>query len=130
MCDATHVAEELTRRYRLDRPALPASAISDAGHMSCVGNDLGHGQVFSRHIEAHGRPGDCLVAITTSGSSNHVLRTVHAAKALGMQVIALTGRRSPELEALSDVCMHSGRLMCRSRSGTAYQGAASADRTG
>ena len=103
MCDAMHFAEELTGRYRLDRPALPALAISDASHMSCVGNDLGYEQVFSRYLEAHGRPGDCLLAITTSGTSKNVIRAVHAAKALNMKVIALTGKRNPELEALSDV---------------------------
>ena len=103
MCDAMHFAEELTGRYRLDRAALPASAISDASHMSCVGNDLGYEQVFSRYIEAHGRAGDCLLAITTSGTSKNVIRAVNAAKALDMKVIALTGRRNPELEALSDV---------------------------
>ena len=103
MCDAMHFAEELTGRYRLDRAALPASAISDASHMSCVGNDLGYEQVFSRYIEAHGRAGDCLLAITTSGTSKNVIRAVNAAKALDMKVIALTGRRNPELQALSDV---------------------------
>ena len=103
MCDSMHFAEELTGRYRLDRPALPAIAISDASHMSCVGNDLGYEQVFSRYIEAHGRPGDCLLAITTSGTSKNVIRAVTAAKALNMHVIALTGKRNPELEALSDV---------------------------
>ncbi|EKD97610.1 MAG: hypothetical protein ACD_23C00835G0003 [uncultured bacterium] len=103
MCDAMHFAEELTGRYRMDRPALPASAISDASHMSCVGNDLGYERVFSRYIEAHGRAGDCLLAITTSGTSKNVIRAVNAAKALDMRVIALTGRRNPELEALSDV---------------------------
>ena len=103
MCDAMHFAEELTGRYRLDRPALAASAISDASHMSCVGNDLGYEQVFSRYIEAHGRAGDCLLAITTSGTSKNIIRAVHAAKALDMKVIALTGRRNPELEALCDV---------------------------
>ena len=69
MCDAMHFAEELTGRYRLDRAALAATAISDPGHMSCVGNDLGFEHVFARYIEAHGRPGDCLVALSTSGTS-------------------------------------------------------------
>jgi len=95
LCDAMHFAEELTGRYHLDRPALPASAISDAGHMSCVGNDLGYEQVFSRYIEAHGRPGDCLLTITTSGTSKNVIRAVNAAKAQNMQVIALTGGAVP-----------------------------------
>lgn len=106
MCDAMHFAEELTGRYRLDRPALPATAISDASHMSCVGNDLGYEHVFSRYIEAHGRTTDCLLAITTSGTSKNVIRAVHAARALDMKVIALTGRLSPELEALSDVYLY------------------------
>lgn len=115
MCDAMHFAEELTGRYRLDRPALPATAISDASHMSCVGNDLGYEQVFSRYIEAHGREGDCLLAITTSGTSKNVIRAVEAAKALNMKVIALTGKRNPELEALSDVyvCTPGGQFADR-----------------
>lgn len=115
MCDAMHFAEELTGRYRMDRPALPASAISDASHMSCVGNDLGYEQVFSRYIEAHGRSADCLLAITTSGTSKNVIRAVHAAKALNMKVIALTGRRNLELEALSDVyvCTPGGQFADR-----------------
>ena len=115
MCDAMHFAEELTGRYRLDRPALPATAISDASHMSCVGNDLGYEQIFSRYLEAHGRTGDCLLAITTSGTSKNVIRAVHAAKGLGMQVIVLTGRRNPELELLSDVyvCTPGGQFADR-----------------
>jgi len=115
MCDAMHFAEELTGRYRLDRAALPALAISDASHMSCVGNDLGYEQVFSRYIEAHGRSGDCLLAITTSGTSKNVVRAVKAAKALNMKVISLTGRRNPELEALSDVyvCTPGGKFADR-----------------
>ncbi len=115
MCDAMHFAEELTGRYRLDRPALAALAISDSSHISCVGNDLGYEQVFSRYIEAHGRPGDCLLAITTSGTSKNVIRAVKAAKALNMKVISLTGRRNPELEALSDVyvCTPGGKYADR-----------------
>ncbi|MES2951571.1 MAG: SIS domain-containing protein [Pseudomonadota bacterium] len=103
MCDAMHFAEELTGRYRDDRAALPATAISDAGHLTCVGNDLGYEQVFSRYIEAHGRPGDCLVALSTSGTSKNIVRAAQAAQALGMQVIVLSGRPSPVLEALSSV---------------------------
>jgi D-sedoheptulose 7-phosphate isomerase len=103
MCDAMHFAEELTGRYRHDRAALAATAISDPGHMSCVGNDLGYEQVFSRYIEAHGRAGDCLLVLSTSGTSKNVLRAARAAKALGLSVIALSGKPSPELEALSTV---------------------------
>lgn len=82
MCDAMHFAEELTGRYRSDRAALGATAISDPGHLTCVGNDLGYEQVFSRYLEAHGRAGDCLVALSTSGSSRNILRAAEAARSL------------------------------------------------
>lgn len=103
MCDAMHFAEELTGRYRKDRKALGATAISDAGHLTCVGNDHGYEQVFARYIEGHGRPGDCLVALSTSGTSKNVIKAAEAAKALGMKVIILSGKRSEKLEPLSDV---------------------------
>lgn len=115
MCDAMHFAEELTGRYRRDRAALGAAAISDASHLSCVGNDLGYEQVFSRYLEAHGRPGDCLVALSTSGTSRNILSAAATAKALDMGVIVLAGRRSPALEALSDVflCTPGGQFADR-----------------
>lgn len=103
MCDAMHFAEELTGRYRKDRAALGATAISDAGHLTCVGNDHGYDNVFSRYIEGHGREGDCLVALSTSGTSKNIIRAAEAAKARGMKVIILSGRRSEKLEPLSDV---------------------------
>ena len=103
MCDAMHFAEELTGRYRRDRAALGAAAISDASHMSCVGNDYGYEHVFSRYLEAHGRTGDCLVALSTSGTSKNIIRAARTAKALGVRVIILSGKPSPELESLADV---------------------------
>ena len=103
MCDAMHFAEELTGRYRKDRAALGATAISDAGHLTCVGNDHGYDNVFSRYIEGHGRAGDCLVALSTSGTSKNIIRAAEVAKTLGMKVIILSGRRSDTLEPLSDV---------------------------
>ena len=105
MCDAMHFAEELTGRYRKDRRALPATAISDPGHMSCVGNDMGYDEVFSRYIEAHGHRGDCLLALSTSGTSRNIIRAVEAAKVAGMQVIVLTGKPGSILEAHADVCI-------------------------
>jgi D-sedoheptulose 7-phosphate isomerase len=111
MCDAMHFAEELTGRYRRDRAALAAVAISDAGYLSCVGNDLGYEQVFSRYLEAHGRPGDCLVALSTSGSSKNVLRAAEMAQSMGMHVIGLTGRRD---SALARLCaIHIGTPACQ-----------------
>ena len=115
MCDAMHFAEELTGRYRLGRGALAATAISDAGHLTCVGNDLGYEQVFSRYIEAHGRQGECLVALGARGTSKNIVRAAVVAKSLGMHVITLSGRESAALAALSDVyvCTPGGRFADR-----------------
>lgn len=115
MCDAMHFAEELTGRYRMDRPALAAAAISDPGHMSCVGNDYGYEHVFSRYMEAHGRAGDCLLALSTSGTSKNIIHAARSAKALGLGVIVLAGRRSAELEELSDIyiCTPAGKFADR-----------------
>ena len=115
MCDAMHFAEELTGRYRLDRAALGATAISDAGHLTCVGNDHGYEQVFSRYIEGHGRAGDCLLALSTSGTSKNIIRAAQAAQAQGMSVIILSGKRSEVLEPLSSVyiCTPGGKFADR-----------------
>ena len=105
MCDAMHFAEELTGRFRDDRAGYAAIAISDAGHLSCVANDYGYEQVFARYVSAHGRRGDVLLAISTSGGSANVLAAVEAAKALGMQVIGLTGRSGTPLAVRSDIAI-------------------------
>lgn len=103
MCDAMHFAEELTGRYRLDRPAFPAIAISDASHIACVGNDYGYEYIFSRYLEAHGRPGDVLLAISTSGSSKNVLEAAKTARARHLKIVGLTGKIQCPLADLSDV---------------------------
>ncbi|MFT3885024.1 MAG: D-sedoheptulose 7-phosphate isomerase [Flavobacteriales bacterium] len=103
MCDAMHFAEELTGRFRDDRPPIAAMAISDPSHLTCVGNDHGFEQVFARFVQAHGRKGDVLVAITTSGNSPNVLRAAEAARAQGMHVIGLTGKDGGRLAPLCSV---------------------------
>ena len=103
MCDAMHFAEELSGRYRLNRAALAAVAISDAGYISCVGNDYGYEYIFSRYLEAHARSGDVLVAISTSGKSKNVLMAVEAAKKLGVKVIGLMGRGDTPLGEAADI---------------------------
>ena len=100
MCDAMHFAEELTGRYRADRLALPAIAISDPSHLTCVGNDHGYEFVFSRFVEAMGQPGDVLLAISTSGNSPNVVRAAQAAKDGGMMVVGLTGKDGGALAPL------------------------------
>ncbi|MBO2926269.1 MULTISPECIES: D-sedoheptulose 7-phosphate isomerase [Pseudomonadaceae] len=105
MCDAMHFAEELTGRYRKNRPGIAAISISDASHISCVANDFGYDHIFSRYIESHGREGDVLLAFSTSGRSPNVIKAAETAKALGVKVIALTGKPGSQLEALADVCV-------------------------
>ncbi len=105
MCDAMHFAEELTGRYRDDRPGYAATAIADASHLSCVGNDYGYEQVFARYVQAHGRAGDVLVAITTSGTSKNVVAAARKARELGVRVIALTGRAGTPICDLADIAI-------------------------
>lgn len=103
LCDAMHFAEELTGRYRENRPAIPAIAISDASHMACVGNDYGYDFVFSRYLEALGNKGDVLLAISTSGNSKNVLKAIETAHAKGMKVVGLTGKNGGAMANLCDV---------------------------
>lgn len=103
MCDAMHLAEELSGRFRAHRPALPALAISDPSYMSCVINDYGAEAVFSRYVEGLGCSGDVLVAISTSGSSKNIINAAKVAKEKGMKIIGLTGKTGGELASLCDV---------------------------
>lgn len=102
-CDSMHFAEELTGRYRNDRRALPALAISDSSHITCVGNDYGYDYIFSRFIEAHGKAGDVLLGISTSGNSKNVIHAMEKAKSLGMYVIALTGKDGGKIKDICDL---------------------------
>ncbi|MCS6834151.1 MAG: D-sedoheptulose 7-phosphate isomerase, partial [Flammeovirgaceae bacterium] len=102
-CDAMHFAEELTGRYRENRPPLPAIAISDPSHLSCVANDYGYPYVFSRFVEGLGREGDVLLGISTSGNSTNVLHAIEAARAKKMKVVLLTGKDGGKMANLADV---------------------------
>ncbi len=115
MCDAMHLAEELSGRYRKDRPALGALSMSDGAHLTCVANDFGFDYVFSRFVEAHGRPGDVLVGISTSGKSPNVIKAAEAARKIGMTVITLTGKPATALGQLAtvDICTPGGRFADR-----------------
>jgi len=103
MCDAMHFAEELSGRYRHDRPAIAAVSISDPSHITCVGNDYGFEFIFSRYLESVGKPGDVLLAISTSGNSSNVLRAVETARRRNIHVVALTGKSGGKLAELADV---------------------------
>jgi D-sedoheptulose 7-phosphate isomerase len=102
-CDAMHFAEELTGRYRENRPAYGAIAISDPSHLSCVSNDYGYEYVFSRYLEAVGRKGDVFLGISTSGNSKNIITAVEVAKQKGIKTIVLTGKDGGKLAGLADV---------------------------
>ncbi len=102
MCDAMHFAEELSGRFRENRPPLPAIAISDSSYLTCVGNDYGFDSVFSRFIEAFGKKNDIILAISTSGNSKNILKAIQSAKDKNMIVIGLTGKDGGQMANLCD----------------------------
>ncbi len=92
-CQAQHFAAELVGRYRAPRPGLPALALAaDGALMSCLGNDFSFADVFARQVETMGQPGDALVALSTSGNSENVLRALKSARQSGVVSIALLGK--------------------------------------
>lgn len=103
MSDAIHFAEELSGKFRQERPPLPAIAISDPGYLSCVANDYGYDQVFARFCEAHLSQQDVLLAISTSGNSNNVLAAIATAKQKGAKVVGLSGQQGGAMANLCDV---------------------------
>ena len=103
MCDAMHFAEELTGRYRDNRPSYAAIAICDPSHLTCVGNDYGFDYVFSRFIEGTGFKNDIFLGISTSGNSKNIIEACKVCKAKGMQSICLLGKDGGKLKDLCDL---------------------------
>lgn len=103
LCDAMHFAEELTGVFRAERRALPAIALADPGHLTCIANDLGYDGVFARSVQALGRPGDILAVLTTSGNSANIVKAVATAKEHGLQTIAFLGKEGGKLKGSADL---------------------------
>ncbi|MBK9385967.1 MAG: SIS domain-containing protein [Planctomycetes bacterium] len=103
MCDAMHFAEEWTGRFRKDRSALPAMAFSDPSQLTCIANDFGYDEVFARLVDAYGKSGDLLVAISTSGNSPNVRKAVEMAQRKGITTVGLLGKGGGELRSLVDI---------------------------
>lgn len=103
MSDAMHFAEELSGRFRRQRAALAALAFSDPATLSCIANDFGYEEVFSRQVEAHGRAGDLLVTLSTSGESANLVAAARVARELGLRTVALLGRSGGKLASEVDV---------------------------
>lgn len=104
--DSQHVATELGVRFLRDRKPIPAIALTvDTSVLTAAANDLGFEQVFARQVEALGRPGDVLLAISTSGTSRNVVRAVEKAREIGLVTVALTGEAGGDLADLADHCL-------------------------
>ncbi len=103
LCDAAHFAEELTGYFRKPRAALPAIALNDAGHITCTANDTSFDQVFSRGVEALGKPGDIFVGLTTSGNSPNIVRAVETAQKRGLTTVTFLGKNGGKLKGVADL---------------------------
>ncbi len=103
LCDAAHFAEEMTGLFRSPRRALPVIALSEPGHLTCVGNDLGFDQVFARGVEAYGKQSDIFVGLTTSGNSPNIVKAFEAASRLGLYTIAFLGKGGGKLSGFADL---------------------------
>jgi D-sedoheptulose 7-phosphate isomerase len=104
-CDAMHFAEEFTGRYRKDRRPLGALALGDPSHVTCVSNDYGFAEIFSRQLEGLARPGDALVGLSTSGNSENVIRAFLKAREIGVKTVALLGRDGGKMRDLADLAI-------------------------
>ncbi|MFQ5441412.1 MAG: SIS domain-containing protein [Thermodesulfobacteriota bacterium] len=101
--DAQHVAAELVNRFEIERPPLPALALTtDTSNITSIGNDYSFDEVFSKQLRALGGGADVLLAISTSGDSPNIIKAAEAARAMGIRVIALTGKDGGKLAELSD----------------------------
>ena len=105
--DAQHLAAELSGRYEMNRPAMAGLALTtDTSAITAISNDLGYETVFARQVEALGRPGDVLYAISTSGNSPNVVMAAEKAKSLGIAVIAATGGNGGKLAKFADILIN------------------------
>jgi D-sedoheptulose 7-phosphate isomerase len=105
-CDAQNFADELVGRFERNRPPLPAVSLTvNTSDLTSIANDFGYNQVFSRQLEAHAKPGDVAVGISTSGNSPNVLKAVETAKRLGLFSIGLSGENGGKLKGLVDLCV-------------------------
>lgn len=104
-CDSMHFAEELAGKFRLDRSPIPAFSVADPSYLTCVSNDYGYEFVFSRYVQGFCDKNDCLLGISTSGTSKNVIEALKVAKSKGVKSVVLTGRLNSEVEKLADICI-------------------------
>jgi D-sedoheptulose 7-phosphate isomerase len=105
--DAQHIAAELVSRFSLERPALPALALTtDTSILTAISNDYGYENLFSRQLEASGRPGDLFIAISTSGNSANIVRALNTAADIGITAVGLTGATGGSMADLCRYCLN------------------------
>lgn len=103
LCDAAHFAEELTGFFRKKRAALPALVLNDPGHLTCVANDIGFDFVFSRGLEAFGKPNDLFIGLSTSGNSPNMVNAFETAKSMNIKTVAFLGKDGGKLQKVADL---------------------------
>ena len=115
LCEAMHIAAELSGNYRAERAPLPAVAFADPAYLTCVANDFGFERVFERQVRAHVGEGDVLIAISTSGDSPNIVAAARAAQGRGASVVCLTGHAGSALSEVADVeiCTPAGDMSDR-----------------
>ena len=102
--DSAHIATEFTCRFQGDRRPYPAIGLSaDGGLLTAIGNDYAFQEIFARQVRAYGKPGDVLIALTTSGKSRNVLSAIEAARRLGVKTIALLGKGGGFTKGAADI---------------------------
>jgi len=101
--DAIHFAEEFTGRFQQDRKALPVIPLTDAAHITCVGNDYGFDEIFARGVQAYGIPGDVFIGISTSGNSQNVSKALQTAKEDGLLTITFLGKTGGQMKGKADL---------------------------
>jgi D-sedoheptulose 7-phosphate isomerase len=107
--DAQHIAAEFVNRFRIERPALPAIALTtDTSALTSIANDYGYAEVFAKQVRALGRAGDVALAISTSGNAANVLRAVAACRRIGVRTVALTGGTGGKLARAADLVLRAG----------------------
>lgn len=102
LCDSAHFAEELAGFFRKKRPALPAMALSEPALLSCIANDLGFEFIFSRAIEAYGKPGDLFIGLSTSGNSSNIIHGLRKAREMGLDTMAFLGKGGGKAKEMAD----------------------------
>lgn len=104
--DAQHIAAEFVSRFYFDRPALASIALTvDTSAITAIGNDYGYEYLFSRQLEANAQQGDFYIAISTSGNSKNILKSLETAKRLGVKTIGLTGAKGGKMKEMTDYCI-------------------------